>query len=55
MIEQAFIWATKKNTRCRSHDGRSAKRARVAIDMGIDHWPTEGPVKGTKPTKKENR
>jgi len=55
MIEQAFIWATKKNTRRRSHDGRSAKRARVAIDMGIDHWPTEGPVKGTKPTKKENR
>ena len=37
MIEQAFIGATKKNTRCSSHDGRSAKRARVAIDMGIDH------------------
>jgi len=55
MIEQAFIGATKKNTHRRSHDGRSAKRARVAIDMGIDHWPTEGPVKGTKPTKKENR
>jgi len=54
MIEQAFIGATKKNTRCRSHDGRLAKKARVAIDMGIDHWPTKGLVKGTKPTKKEN-
>jgi len=37
MIEQVFIGATKKNTRRSSHDGRSAKRARVAIDMGIDH------------------
>ena len=55
MVEQAFIAATKKNTRRRSHDGRSAKKARVAIDMGIDHWPGKGPVKGTKPTKKENR
>jgi len=55
MVEQAFIGATKKNTRRRSHDGRSAKKARVAIDMGIDHWPSKGPVKGTKPTKKENR
>jgi len=55
MVEQAFIAATKKNTRRRSHDGRSAKKARVAIDMGIDHWPGKGPVKGTKPTKKGNR
>jgi len=55
MIEQAFIGATKKNTGRQSHDGRSARRARVTIDMGVDHRPTEGPVKGTKPTKKENR
>jgi len=55
MIEQAFVGATKKNTCCHLHDGRLAKRARVAIDMGIDHWPARGPVKGTKPTKKENR
>jgi len=55
MIEQAFIGATKKNTRHRSHDGHSAKKARVAIDMGVDHWSSSGPVKGTKRTKKENR
>jgi len=55
MIEQVFIGATKKNTRRRSHDGHSAKRARVAIDMGIDHRPVKGHVKGTKPAKKENR
>jgi len=54
MIERAFIGATKTNTRRRSHDGRSAKRARVAIDMGVDHWPAKGPVKDTKPTKKVN-
>jgi len=42
MIEQAFMGATKKNTRRHSHDARSAKRARVAIDMGAHERTCEG-------------
>jgi len=55
IIEQALLESTRGKTRRRSFDKPAAKRARMMIDLNVDHFGTKGAVSGTRNTKKENR
>ena len=54
LVESALIQSTKGRTRRRSWNKPAAKKARMVVDMSINHWGAKI-INGTRNTKKENR
>jgi len=55
MIKQALLESARGKTRRRSFNKPAAKRARMMVDMNVDHFGAKGAVSGARNTKKENR
>jgi len=54
MIEQALMESTRGKTPCHSFDKPAEKRAKMMIDLNVDHFGAKGAVSGTRNMKKEN-